>query len=88
MTISDVATYQQRLKESKFNAEQIELITRVKVEYEVVKAQPLFIYDNWERDLWYTMNQSGLFEDDDVKKTGITAWGVSHTRMYISEIKL
>jgi hypothetical protein len=87
MTISDVATYQQRLKESKFNAEQIELITRVKVEYEVAKTQPLFTYDNWERDLWYTMNQSGLFEDDE-NKTGITAWGVSHTRMYISEIKL
>ena len=43
--------------------------------------------DTFERDLWYTMNQSGLFEkDDDENESGIDNWTVNDTRRLITEI--
>lgn len=43
--------------------------------------------DTFERDLWYTMNQSGLFEkDDDENESGIDNWTVNDTRRLVTEI--
>lgn len=39
--------------------------------------------------LWYTMNRSGLFENDDEEnKSDINNWTPIETRHYITEIRL
>jgi hypothetical protein len=45
-----------------------------------------FDLDTYEREMWYTMNRSGLFEDDEENKTGITDWTPEHTRRFITEL--
>lgn len=47
---------------------------------------PAFDLDGYERDMWYTMNRSGLFEKDDENKSGITSWEQYHTRRFITEV--
>lgn len=78
--------FEKYLKKYKFNKEQIEFVIEQIKNFEFIKTQDYFDYDYWERDMWYVMNQSGLFENDESNLTGITNWTPKETREYISEI--
>ena len=78
--------YNRHLQKCNFNDAQIDLIIEQVNMYQINKKEGYVDDDTFERDLWYTMNQSGLFEKDDENKTMITLWGVPHTRTYITEI--
>jgi len=88
MTESKKQKYTEYLKQHKFNDAQIELICKVADEFNDQRFTKEFHYDTWERDLWYTMNRSGLFERDEDNKTNIFDWSVADTRYYISENKI
>jgi len=78
--------YQRFLTNLKFNEEQIEFLSEQVKDFSIMKQYEYFDYDCYERDMWYTMNRSGLFEKDIDNKTGITNWSPNHTRKYITEI--
>ena len=80
------SNYNRKLEKCNFNDAQIDLIIEQVNNFHSSKFDPFFDEDTYERDLWYTMNQSGLFEKDEENKTMITLWGVPHTRQYITEI--
>ena len=71
-----------------FNQAQIDLILGVRRQYEALEyGGDLIALDGWERDQWYTFNQSGLFEaDDEENVSGITSWSQCDTRLFITEI--
>lgn len=82
------------LIKNKFNDDQIELIQKVSQEFLALKDLRIsdeeeyynVDWDGWERNQWYVFNRSGLFEDDNTNKTGITNWTQYHTRKYITEL--
>jgi hypothetical protein len=78
--------YREFLKDMDFNPEQVNFIVQQRENYESLLEDPMFYYDSYERDLWYTMNRSGLFENDENNKSRITSWDPSHTRLYITEV--
>lgn len=78
--------FEKYLKEYNFNKEQIEFVLEQIKNFKFIETQDYFDYDYWERDMWYVMNQSGLFEDEESNLTGITNWTPEETREYISEI--
>ena len=71
-----------------FNKKQIEFILEQIHYYNNLKEnEEFFDYDCYERDMWYTMNRSGLFEkDDEENETEIDDWSPTDTRDYITEI--
>lgn len=75
------------LESDNFNDEQIKLLIKQVNNYATLKESEYFDYDTYERDMWYTMNRSGLFEHDQENKTDITDWGPNETRCYISECR-
>lgn len=77
--------YIEFLKEENFNEKQIDFLIKQRNNFLEVSQDPEFDYDTWERDMWYTMNRSGLFEKDEENKTEIYDWDPNHTRFYISE---
>lgn len=77
--------YRAWLKEENFNEEQIDFLCDRLTEYHNLKREEHFDYDTYERDMWYTMNRSGLFEDIGENETEIYDWDPYHTRMYITE---
>jgi len=83
MTTDD---YIQFLKDENFNDAQIEFLLIRKEEYERISQNEDFWYDGYERDMWYTMNRSGLFEKDEDNKTEIYHWCPDETRYYITEL--
>ena len=86
MTSRDKENYISFLQSMNFNEAQIELIVRVKEEYDGLPHRDAGYVDGWERDQWYTFNRSGLFEgDDEDNKTHIDDWTQSDTREYITE---
>jgi len=71
------------------NSKQIEFIVKQIIDYEEISKYDHFDYDSYERDMWYTMNRSGLFEkDDEENKSDINNWTPIETRHYITEIRL
>lgn len=97
----DVSQYTSFLERWGFNEEQINFLIDQRNSYETLKRSTEieececchntkevnhFDYDNYERGMWYTMNRSGLFEDDEDNKTGITNWEPNDTRRFITEI--
>lgn len=86
--------YLEFLRESEFNDSQIKLIVDTRVNFEAFEKENensedyLIMLDGWERDQWYTFNQSGLFESDDDNVSDITDWEQSDTRRYITEIEI
>lgn len=66
-----------------FNSEQIEFIKKQRAYYTLIREEEYFDIDTYERDMWYTMNQSGLFEDN---KSDITDWTPDDTRMFITQV--
>jgi hypothetical protein len=73
-----------------FNEEQKKLVLKVFEEwisFISVNDDPTAI-DSWERDQWYTFNQSGLFEKDRKNKTEIIIWEQWHTRRDITEVPI
>ena len=83
---NDNFLYENWLKRMDFNNEQIQFIMNQRQEYLNLKRDKYFSYDSYERDLWYTMNRSGLFEKDKANKSDITNWNPTHTRLFITEI--
>lgn len=94
-------TYTKFLKRFRFNEEQIDFLIEQRNSFENEKRnvetvtcvscgkskdECFFDYDSYERDLWYVMNRSGLFEDDEGNKTGIVNWTPHETRIYITEV--
>lgn len=77
--------YEDFLRNDDFNNEQIKFLIAQRKNYEVQRKEEYFDYDTYERDMWYTMNRSGLFEKDSENKTEIYDWDSSHTRLYITE---
>jgi len=74
------------LKDSEFNDKQIAFILERIKEYDEIRKFESFDIDNYERDMWYTINQSGLFEkDDDENLTDIDTWSPEDTRSYITD---
>ncbi len=97
----DVHTYAEILRKDLFNDEQINFLIDQRNIYEDLKRSTetvicetcnketevsTFDDDTYEREMWFTMNRSGLFEDDEENLTGITDWTPNHTREYITEI--
>lgn len=82
----DSKSYASFLEENDFNQEQIDFIVKQRENYLNTKEDEFFDEDTHERDMWYTMNRSGLFENDDFNKSEITNWSVSDTRLYITEL--
>lgn len=83
-----IEQYRAFLEHHRFNEKQIELIEKVKVDFELIdkESDEAFIeVDTWERAQWYTFNRSGLFERDEENQSGIFDWAQAHTRMYITE---
>ena len=78
--------YNRRLEICNFNDAQIDLIIKCVDNYQVQKKGEWFDEDTYEREMWYTMNQSGLFENEPENVSGFTNWGIGHTRRYITEI--
>jgi hypothetical protein len=82
------------LNEDNFNAEQIALILNTRNQFESFEKEfereerCLNTLDGWEKDQWYTFNQSGLFEDIEENLSGITAWEQEDTRRYITEVEI
>jgi hypothetical protein len=77
--------YIEFLKESDFNKEQIDFIIKQRQIYDEISKEDSFYYDSYERDMWYTMNRSGLFEKDELNKSEIDSWIPTYTRIYITE---
>lgn len=84
--------YLKYLEQCGFNEDQVNFIADQRNAFKEMKENARdnpeefgFDEDTYERDMWYTMNRSGLFEDDDENKSGITNWGVTHTRRFITE---
>jgi hypothetical protein len=71
-----------------FNEAQIDFLITQREIYLNSKDTEEFDYDSYERDMWYTMNRSGLFEDEPENKTEITDWTPTETRQYITEVNL
>ena len=71
-----------------FNKKQIEFILEQIHYYNNLKEnEEFFDYDCYERDMWYTMNRSGLFEkDNEENETEIDDWSPNETRDFITEI--
>ena len=69
-----------------FNDEQINFLVKQVNDYHSQKESEYFYYDSYERDMWYTMNRCGLFENEETNKTEITEWEVNETRFYITDI--
>lgn len=70
-----------------FNEKQINFILKQIDDYNYAKGEDWFDYDSYERDMWYTMNRSGLFEkNDEENETEIDDWSPTDTRDYITEI--
>lgn len=68
-------------KQINFILEQIHYYNNLK------ENEEFFDYDCYERDMWYTMNRSGLFEkDDEENETEIDDWSPNETRDFITEI--
>lgn len=78
--------YEKLLKLYDFNEEQIQFINKQYENYQIIRKDEHFYYDSWERDMWYTMNQSGLFEKDEENKSEIYDWDPGDTRRFISEV--
>lgn len=89
------------LKRWKFNEEQINFLidqrnifeSQKRNTEEVVcntcgnkKEVTTFNYDDYEREMWYTMNRSGLFENEKQNKTRIVNWTPDDTRRFITEV--
>lgn len=74
------------LLDNDFNQEQIDFIVKQRENYLNLKIDELFDEDTYERDMWYTMNRSGLFENNKSNKSELTNWSVSDTRLYITEL--
>ncbi len=96
----DVNKYSDFLTRYNFNEEQINFLTDQRTIYETEKRSietvtcdtcnktteiGTFDADTYEREMWYTMNRSGLFEDIEENLTGITNWNPKHTRQFITE---
>ena len=77
--------YTHFLKFMDFNEEQIKFIIKQREVYDILRKEKEFHYDTYERDMWYTMNRSGLFEREKSNKSQIYSWNPSHTRMFITE---
>ena len=99
-TYFDEGTYRAFLERCEFNEEQIDFLVDQRDSFETTKRQTdtetcptcgnrkevnYFDYDGYEREMWYTMNRSGLFEDTEDNKSKITNWNPTHTRTYITE---
>ncbi len=80
----DQANYLEKIG---FNEEQIMFIDEQINNYMHQKEDEYFDYDSYERDMWFVMNRSGLFERDEDNKTDIFDWGPNETRSYITEIR-
>lgn len=84
------ADYEDFLQKYDFNEEQIEFLCTQRQNYmQMVEnakddKEAAFDYDTYERDMWYTINRSGLFENDEDNKSGITNWGPNDTRRFIT----
>lgn len=78
--------YQRFLKQLRFNSSQIDFLLKQRKNYLHLRKQKDFHYDTYERDMWYTMNQSGLFENTKDNIIGIVNWTPQDTRLYITEI--
>ncbi len=87
MTQREIEHYED-LKLSGFNDEQAEFIIQQRRNYEALKEDEFFDYDSYERDMWYTMNRSGLFEKEKSNKSDITNWDPQDTRMHITEYNI
>jgi myosin-crossreactive antigen len=74
------------LLDNDFNQEQIDFIVKQRENYLNIKIDELFDEDTYERDMWYTMNRSGLFENNKSNKSELTNWTVNDTRLYITEL--
>lgn len=100
LTWFSIDRYTNFLKRYDFNEDQINFLIDQRNAFESLKRNeeievcetcgkkknaPQFDYDGYEREMWYTMNRSGLFEDDEENKTGITNWTPHHTRRFITE---
>jgi hypothetical protein len=99
----DVQKYSDFLTRFNFNEEQINFLIDQRRIYETAKRNTetvvcgtcgnskevrTFDNDTYEREMWYTMNCSGLFEkDDEDNKTGIKNWTPDYTRLFITEVK-
>ena len=72
------------LKRWEFNEKQIALILQQVDNFNNSEDIDL---DKYERDLWYPMNQSGLFAVDDAENiSGVHNWSQMDTRRFITEI--
>jgi hypothetical protein len=74
------------LLDNDFNQEQIDFIVKQRENYLNIKIDELLDEDTYERDMWYTMNRSGLFENNKSNKSELTNWTVNDTRLYITEL--
>lgn len=96
----DQHNYSKFLTLYNFNEEQIQFLFDQRTNYEYAKRSietvtcdtcnktteiSTFDADTYEREMWYTMNRSGLFENEPENKTGITNWNPTHTRQFITE---
>jgi hypothetical protein len=86
MTEEFLDGYQRYLFYMGFNFEQIEFIKKQRAYYTLIREEEYFDIDSYERDMWYTMNQSGLFEDNKDNKSDITDWTPDDTRMFITQV--
>jgi hypothetical protein len=97
----NVDKYTKFLEAYDFNEDQINFLIDQKNNYENLKrsteteicdkcgkAQEVsyFDEDTYEREMWFTMNRSGLFEDEEENRTGITDWTPAETRQFITEV--
>lgn len=86
MTKEFLDEYEKYLFYMGFNFEQIEFIKKQRAYYTLIREEEYFDEDTYERDMWYTMNQSGLFEDNEDNKSDITDWTPDDTRMFITQV--
>ena len=75
--------YRNYLKFCNFNDAQIDLVIE---QVNIFNNSKVINVDIHERDLWYTMNQSGLFEEDRTNTAMIYRWCQADTREYITEL--
>ncbi len=78
--------YSRFLERMNFNPEQISFIIKQRGLFLSLRKNEDFYYDTYERDMWYTMNRSGLFEKTKENKSDIFEWKVFETRMFITEL--
>jgi len=86
MTAIEKSDYIKFLEDWDFNNEQIEFLVKQREIYLQLSEEPDFYYDAYERNMWYTMNRSGLFEKDENNITEIYDWGPNETRLFITEL--